>query len=380
MPDESPPESSLHDHLVVVAIDGLRAAALGAYGQTTYSTPTFDRLAAEGEIGEWRLSDAPDLAEIYDRFAEAVGRRFEVPASVFVSEDAEARTGRFAAGFAERFEVAVSESTTIAQALDATAAATVWSGYAERLVEAVATLEAGERLSLWVHSRGLGGPWDAPVAAYDDLIDDEDPEVEPSVAVPHERFAADADADAPEACDARFAAATRYAGQVRVLDSCLGGWLELADELFGDRPWTLVLFGLRGFALGEHGLVGLGDRRLFSESIQVPFFVSRRGGAKPRDGMMRRGGAALLSEALAQALLARPLRAAPLVCGPAGSAQVVRDDDWMLRRPGADELSSGVSTAEDELYVKPDDRWEQNNIASLKPEVVEGLAGLLAGE
>jgi hypothetical protein len=362
--------------LIILAIDALRASALGAYGQTTYGTPSFDRLAAEGELGEWRLTDSTDLATLYNALDAATGTRFESGASIIVSDDEALLRSAFAARFAERVAIARSEPLVPADSIDQTTQAATWSGFAERLGLALATLESGERPSMWFHSRAMAGPWDAPEGSYSDLVDaEEDPPVEASVAVPDARFA---DADAPDACDARFAASARYAGQVRTLAACLGGWLELADELLAATPWTLVVCGLRGFAMAEHGRLGLGDERLFSESTQVPLIVSRRGGGRSIDGMVRRQGVAKLSSALAEAMLAVPLPAGPVpLVGQAGAA-CVRNEEWMLRRPGDGERSAGSEPLLDELYVKPDDRWERNDVASLKPAEVEELARLLA--
>jgi hypothetical protein len=362
--------------LIVLAIDALRASAVGAYGQTTYETPTFDRLAAEGELGEWRLADAADPAALYDALDAAIGRRFESTASVLVSDDAVALRSTFAARFAQRVAIAGLDPSQPAASIDGTAQAAAWSGFAEQLALAIATLERGESPLMWLHARGLAGPWDAPEDSYASLIDDEeDPPVEPSVAVPRGQFV---DAESPEAFDARFAAATRYAGQVRTLDACLGGWLELADDLLGATPWTLVVCGLRGFAMGEHGVIGVGCDRLFSESMQVPVIVSRRGAGLPRDGMVRRSGLATLSSALAEATLATPLPQGAIVLRAAGGAAMVRTEEWMLRHPGAGERHAGGEPLPDELYVKPDDRWECNDVASLKSAVVEELGLLLA--
>ena len=52
-------------NILVVAVDGLRASALGAYGNTTYPTPALDRFAAESLLLDNCYAPSADLAEIY---------------------------------------------------------------------------------------------------------------------------------------------------------------------------------------------------------------------------------------------------------------------------------------------------------------------------
>jgi hypothetical protein len=49
----------------------------------------------------------------------------------------------------------------------------------------------------------------------------------------------------------------------------------------------------------------------------------------------------------------------------------------MLRQPPQHELSTAPSIAE--LYAKPDDRWEANDVASRCPDVAARLLSVLDG-
>lgn len=42
-------------------------------------------------------------------------------------------------------------------------------------------------------------------------------------------------------------------------------------------------------------------------------------------------------------------------------------------------LAEAESDADYELYVRPDDRWEANDVAALCPDVVESLTGIVDG-
>lgn len=343
MPDQDAPT-------IVLAIDGLRAAALGAYGQTGYETPAFDALAAESVVYDACYAATPDPLDLYRRLAEL----FDSSAALVTDQSL---TGLDA----NAVRIETLEPTSIAESIEATAAAASWMGFAERLIELG---ESGFPDLLWIHTRGLYGPWDAPESLHEPLVDNDDPEVLPEAEPPEAVFG---DSSAPEACDARFAAGCRYAGQVMALDACLAGWLDVLDGLFEGEDYRLIVLGLRGFPLGEHGQIGGIDKRLFSEQQHVPLLI--RDG-DPTRRFTREPAPVTLDTALLATLSpqAEPADHARL---SSDTATTLLTDDWLLRRP---------TEGDPELYVKPDDRWEQNDIATRKEFVVEELLAELAGE
>src|SRR6476620_2516358 len=52
-------------HVLIVAVDGLRASALGAYGNTNYPTPAFDQFAAESLLLDACFAPSVELAAIF---------------------------------------------------------------------------------------------------------------------------------------------------------------------------------------------------------------------------------------------------------------------------------------------------------------------------
>src|SRR4029078_2579812 len=52
-------------NVLVIAVDGLRPSALGAYGNTTVPAPPRDELAAESLLVEWCYAASPDLSDVY---------------------------------------------------------------------------------------------------------------------------------------------------------------------------------------------------------------------------------------------------------------------------------------------------------------------------
>lgn len=350
MPDR---DVSTNGPTIVLAIDGLRAAALGAYGQTGYETPAFDALAAESLTLDACYAATPAPADLYD----GLSQRW---ATTLLTDDA-AATESLVAGAERAITLDTPPVEAVADSIEATSTASTWMALAEHVVE----LAEGDFPDLlWIHVRGLYGPWDAPPELYEPLFDEDDPEVAATVEPPDAHFQ---DAASDEACDARFAAACRYAGQVMALDACLGGWLDVLDGLFEGEAFRLVVVGLRGFPLGEHGRVGGVDPRLFSEQQHVPVFVRD---ADPSGRFTRDPRPVTLSSFL-QSLLAgdRPSSDSARLVSPDAEALVT--DSWLLRKPAA---------GDPELYVKPDDRWEQNDIASLEEAAAESLLATLAAD
>src|SRR6187399_1377417 len=52
-------------NILVVVVDGLRASALGAYGNTSFPTPALDRFAAQSMLFDACFAPTAELNEIY---------------------------------------------------------------------------------------------------------------------------------------------------------------------------------------------------------------------------------------------------------------------------------------------------------------------------
>ena len=147
-----------------------------------------------------------------------------------------------------------------------------------------------------------------------------------------------------------------------------------------------MLTSPRGFPLGEHRRVGPCDETLYGELVHVPLIVRLPEGV----------GAAGRSPALVEpadlwATLLQCAGVADLPPSPtAGSLLgIIREEVAELRDRlciVGDDPDRAIRTpawylrtaAESELYAKPDDRWEVNNVAVRCHEVVESLQGVLA--
>lgn len=360
----TPRDASAATPTIVIAIDGLRAAALGAYGQTACPTPALDDFAAEAETYEWAYAPTPEPLDTYARLAAAPG----LPAPDLLLTDDAATTAPLADRAARVVEVTPSRPAALAESIGATEQAAFWVRCAEELVRLT---EAGDEAPLaWLHSRGLYGPWDAPIELIEAQRDEDDPDFGTPTGPP-DNF--DADPGSSEACDARFAASCRYAAQVAVLDACLAGLLEVIDGLYEGREVRVLIVGLRGFPLGEHGRIGGVDPRLFSEQQHAPLLVRRN---DPQRRFARDRRPTTIDSALAAELANSGANGGEARLSSASGAQALRTEDWLLRRPAPEADPDGLERSP-ELYVKPDDRWEQNDIASLETAACEELLALL---
>lgn len=392
--------------MLVLAVDGLRATALGGYGNTSFPTPTLDKLAAESFLLDACFAGTTELPLIYrslwqsmhplrphggDADRPGVARLMSARgyASTLITDEPALKTLPGAAEFDRCVEVAGSASAR-ADDVSQTSLARLFAAACEALEESVAA-EADRPQLVWIHARGMVGPWDAPVELQAELLDEDDPPPYEAVAPPDLSIA---DTDDP---DTAFTYGCAYGAQVMVLDACVDALLTAIHEAWPDGRWLLALLGVRGYPLGEHKQVGGIDERLFVEQLHVPLLVRTPDGT----GRLARSGrlathADLLPTLLTWLDLAAPaetvdgMNLGPLwidPCAPwrdallavsADGGQVIHTADWSFhtRSAVAGLTDAGWKSPAPvlELYVRPDDRWEANDIAERCPEAVEMLS------
>ena len=225
----------------------------------------------------------------------------------------------------------------------------------------------------------------APYELRSQYADEEDP-APPTFAVPPCRLLAD-DYDPDELLGISHA----YAGQVSLWDACLGALVdELRASPLADNT-LLVLLSPRGFPLGEHRRVGPLDHALYNEHVQIPWllrFPDALGATARSQALVV---PADLPGTLAQWLAWPPEQfpsqghcLLPLVRWQVASVRqcvVMRSGqhDWAVRTPAWHlRVDDAGETRREELYAKPSDRCEVNDIADRAPDVVAGLLDVLA--
>jgi len=357
------------ENILVIVVDGLRASALGAYGNTTYATPALDQLAVDSLLFDWCFADAVQLPSLYRLLWQAaeplpkslVQRGYT---TVLVTDEPAILECDGAADFHEYVQLPAPDATRAGD-ISQTALACLFAAASEQIERP----SAGPRL-VWVHSRGMCGPWDAPLAFQEELLAREEGDPSAVDVLDPPELVLDDTSDPDEA----FRWSSAYAAQVMALDACVEGVCQSVAAT-GREKWLVVFSGVRGFPLGEHGRVGGVDGRLYAEQLHVPMLWRFADGR----GRLARCGQLVSLADLPPALVGRLdgefhilEHDAVFAAGPAGQRSI-RTADWSLRsEPTTGEEPAGEDSCR-QLFVRPDDRWEANDVAALCPEVVEEL-------
>ena len=380
------PRYNLGMNAIVLAVDRLHQGYVGAYGNSWIETPAIDRLASESLVFDHCLADAPQLDRLCRSYWHGLHAMCTRPAaeedrptlptllraagvaSTLLTDEPIVAQHRLGEGFDELVTLDPSWQPQVADEVEQTQ-------IARTCVAAIEWLERARRpFLLWCHWAALGATWDAPPEFRRAYWEEGDPEPLSAAEPPDRRLPAGFDPDEP------WAAAQAYAGQVSVFDTCLDAFLEFFRSSSLADDTLLVLTAPRSFPLGEHGRIGPCDDALYDELVHVPLML------RFPDGLaaMARSQALVEPSDLWATLLDwwnvgdRPPAptAASLLPIARGDTPAVRDrlciqgvqqrairtPAWYMRQ-----------TAEYELFTKPDDRWEANNVAVRCQEVVECL-------
>jgi arylsulfatase A-like enzyme len=362
----------------------LHLAYLGCYGCEWASTPTFDRLAAQAVVFDQHYASCLGasrsvwtgryhLPGLEDKPATISAPGLDLAACLAAGgvafEALGPPGGRKLAG--QRLLAAFKE--TLAAVL-----------------EAVKGRASQERWLLWVDLPSLQPPWALPkkwlgryftAAADQDAGEDEQPAA-PFPEPPVGR------ADFKD-----FALWHRvqltFGGVVACLDAVLGRLLK-ALEKHGLDDLLLVVTAERGLALGEHGVLGNDPPLLHDELLHLPLILRLPGRAEagrrisaltqPLDLMPTLldffelpcppvHGQSLWPLVHGQAEQARPFACAGAQAGES-PAWALRTLAWSLMLPVA---TPRAERPEPSLFVKPEDRWEVNDVRQHHLDLAENL-------
>lgn len=364
---------------VVVVVDRWGAGFLGPQGNTWLDTPAVNRLAARSLLCETVVADSPRLEDALAAYwtgrhvlepradpslIAACGKRGV--ATVLVTDELLVAEHPLAAAFQQIVSV------------PAVAAAEAEESGMARLFAAAA--EALSQLAppywLWIHSRGMSGPWDAPLAFREQFRDEEDPHPGDFTAPPEQRIERQFDPDE------LLKIVHAYAGQVSLLDQQLGGLMEFI-EARREPELLLAVTSPRGYPLGEHGRIGPCDEALYGELLHVPLLVHlpyRPSGPQRTHEILQPHdlGAAIgehfgvaASSRLGQIAHHHAPAGAECAVAVNGNQRAIRTRAWFCRET----MAEGEKRYE--LFAKPDDRWEMNEVASRCGHEVELLAAAL---
>ena len=284
-------------NILVVVVDGLRASALGAYGNTTFPTPALDRFAADSLLLDRCYSPSAELEQIYHALwlSEHPGRAAALPAATLpssgrslpaifgddgyrttlITDESRLLTFHGAENFQNQILIegdsAQSANERPASSILEMELARVLAAATETIDELHGSSNTGGNNALpnlvWVHARGMHGRWDAPTELQSALLDDDDLAPIASTLPPDMTLTSDIDPD--EA----FRYTCAYAAQVIAFDELSQALWDAVANDSGRAPWVAMLIGARGFALGEHGRIGGIDPRMYVEQLHVPWLI-----------------------------------------------------------------------------------------------------------
>lgn len=401
---------------LILILRGLHAGYVGCYGNEWLATPCLDRLAAEGVVFDQHSADVPDAAGARRSWRSGC-HQFPLPdgkheppthdllallrqqgvTTSLVLDGSRSTPAGFADGWDHVHVTADdAEGTPLERTLEAA-------------VDAIEKLEKHERWLVWVELATLLPPWDLPDTFrfkyfQEDLAgDDEDEEVEDDEdeeqEEPGELLQPLVDPEpgplAEPADETGLRLQHTYAGAVAYVDA----GLELLIEELRRRglldQMLVAATSDHGLPLGEHGIFGMQHPWLHDELVHVPLLVRLPGAAR----------ASLRVTALTQAIDLLPTLldafglAAPTVDGRSllplirGETVQVRASacsglrvgdglEWAIRTPEwAYLLPVNVATGDaprgPQLYVKPDDRWEVNDLRQQNLEHADELERIL---
>jgi arylsulfatase A-like enzyme len=387
-------------NVIVLTIDRFHAGFLGCYGNTWVATPHFNRLASESFVFDQAYIDHPSLDELCQTWwtgshclrRQLSGGDLGPPptlqsdlsragfSTACLTDEPVVADHPLAAGFDELLRLGFAagdpQPSYLAEIIEQTQLARFFAATTQWLAS------AREPFFAWIHSRGLGGPWDAPHELRQNYAqeDEADP---PDTLEPPCRYLTHADNP-----DDVWGLCQAYAGQVTLADECLGGLLELLEVENLAADTALIVLGARGFPLGRKGRLGPIDDALYGEVAQIPWLMRLpdKAGAAARasvlvqtcdlaptilslTGMARdlphHAGHDLLPLIREDAVLPRDR----ICLVGVGGERALRTPAWYLRLPGGRSAEEPLP----ELYAKPDDRWEMNDVADRCPEIVAAL-------
>jgi len=400
-------------NVLVIVARGLQLGAIGCYGNGWIDTPALDRLAAEGVVFDQHFADAasPEGA----RAAWRSGN-YDLPAPsplqgkeksdllkhltengiscCLIVDESHPLPPDFLQGWSDVQRVTSSDDDTPLEAALAAA-------------EAHLKKEGGQPgWLLWVELAPLLPPWDTPVDFQEPYFSDDPLEEDSDVPLDEDEEIQEEDEEEelltpledpepgpidPDDDDLYLRLQTTYGAAVTYLDAGIAQLLETLDDLeLADETVVIVLSDC-GQALGEHGLIGPVRPWLHEEIVHLPLLVRLPGLAEAGRRVQALTQAVDLAPTLVEVFGLSPLPChgrslVPLWRGEAeqvrayicagvqvdeGIEWCLRTTEWAFLLPVQPHPDDAGRTSQ--LYVKPDDRWEVNNVVQHHLEWSEAL-------
>jgi arylsulfatase A-like enzyme len=398
--------------VVVVNARGLHLGYVSACGNEWIETPALDRLAAEGVVFDNHVADRPDRAGA-NRAWRAGRYDFPLPdGAATVPEpapdllrllkDAGVVTslvfdaGRGSPGdFADGWDVVMeAEPDEEADALEYVL---------EGAGQALEGLAETDSWLLWLELSSLLPPWEVPEEFLERYLVEYAEDDEAAEENEEESEALEPLLDPPAGPidphdDLTFVRLQRsYAAAVSYLDAGLELLLKVLEERGLLDEVLLIVTTDHGLPLGEHGVVGLCRAWLHDELAHLPLMMRLPKGEHAGRRVLALTQPVDLPATLLAAfgLPPAPAHGHDLLPLARGTAEKVRDYactglqvgevvEWALRSPEWACLlpvqgDPAGARAAAQLYVKPDDRWELNDVVQHHFALAQHIEAVLRG-
>ncbi len=380
---------------MVIVIEGLGTGLVGAYGSSTAVTPALDGLAAGGVLLDQCFVDSQDLELQLNslwtaRHAMQEGKRdwnLWRMASDNSSDSWEPRLLTDCERVAAVADAYGCPTVTLVEPThsDQPAHESSQCAVMELFAAAAQELALGEPGLVWIHSRGLRLPWDAPLDLRAQFADPGDPPPPTQTLPPAFDVGPETDPDWIVGWGQVAAA------QSAVIDEAISALLQSVEVRDDAAAWSWLLTSLGGVPLGEHGRLGWGRPQLHGEELHTATIVSPAErlpiGLRRPELFQLPDVAACLAALLGWDLPAGAWGRNPLLNAAAESPQrwpnelslamiAGQDKNWIRSPAWSALLQKRSAELQPEqllpelLYVKPEDRWEVSPIADRRREVL----------
>jgi len=270
--EKESPQATGPTPIIVLAVDGLRADALGSYGALA-KTPAFDALAAESVRFEWSFAQAP---QIQPSMATLFSGMYPTTNGLRLPGDYMADEAATLA------EVLGSAGYSTAAFVEGGGGSSDY-GLAQGFGSYQTVAQPGDAAIEWMRSHAdenfllVFGGWSNPALEKVKALLEGGNQPE-GMAMRVQEVLGSRATDAPinfDEADLQWARAW-YAARVQVIDSLLEGFMNEVRGLGLDQRAVIVVLGSNGFALQEHD--DLFGETLYTPVTHVPMMVRMPGG------------------------------------------------------------------------------------------------------
>jgi arylsulfatase A-like enzyme len=368
--------------VLMLDIDGLQPAYLGPYGCEWAPTPTLDHWAATGVVFDQHVADCPD---------PAAGFGWRTGPHPFAGGGTDLLSGARAAGVktVRVGPVQPGNEWDIDVPIQRDARPLELKMIRKGARQAIEQIGVAEHAFLRVEIDALLPPWRPSDEALADLLAEPDDDGEESEML--EPWTEELPERLDTNDDPTFQRIqTSYAAAVATLDGSLAKLLaDCAKRGWGDNAVWILTAG-RGFPLGEHGAIGLAAADLYEELVHLPLLLrlpnAEHAGHRVSGFTQPMDLAPTIRELFGVPIVpaADPWTGQSLVALARGGETPIRDRAvsairrpdrtlWGYRMPGWYLMLDDRPESPRRLFVKPDDRWEVNDVCARNQELAEEL-------